>query len=391
MAADVSPSARSAIPPFHVMEVMKAAARRQDQGANVLHLEVGQPSTPAPPAVRSAAAKALESDRLGYTDARGLPELRAAIVAWYARQGISVDRDQVIVTVGASGGFVLALLAALDARNRVGMTEPGYAAYRNIIAALDLELVGIPIDAGSRWVPTPSLVDRAGPLDALVVASPSNPTGTALRRHELAALVEWSEAKGAVLLSDEIYHGITYEEPAASVLELTRSAIVVQSLSKYFSMTGWRLGWLIAPEPLVEPLERLAQNLFISPPTISQLAAVEAFESSEVLDANVGRYAVSRRALLDALARWELPHAPADGAFYLWVDSSGLGIPSPELSRRLLEDIGVALTPGIDFDPIRGDDYLRISYSESPSDVAEAIGRLDGWLTGYRSKRAPAR
>jgi aspartate/methionine/tyrosine aminotransferase len=384
MPFEVSPSQRSAIAPFHVMEVMKAASRRQATRGDVLHLEVGQPSTPAPSAVLAAAAAALTVDRLGYTDALGVPALRQAIASQYRRGGIEVDPSQVVVTVGASGGFVLALLAALDVGDRVGMTEPGYAAYRNIIAALDLELVGIPIDATSRWVPTRQLVEAAGPLDALVVASPSNPTGTALHRSEMEALAEACTSHGAVLISDEIYHGITYGAPAVSALEVTSDAIIVQSFSKYFSMTGWRLGWLVVPPVLVSPLERLAQNLFISPPTLAQLAAVAAFDATGELDGNVDRYAESRRTLLDALARWDLPHAPADGAFYLWVDITRLGMPSTELCRRLLDETGVAVTPGIDFDPVRGEEHLRISYSESPGDIAEAVGRLDAWLTAFR-------
>lgn len=384
MGFEVRPSRRSAIAPFHVMEVMKAAGRRQAAHGDVLHLEVGQPSTPAPAAVLATAATVLEVDRLGYTDALGVPALRSAIASHYLRRGVEVDPEHVAVTAGASGGFVLALLAALDVGARVGITEPGYAAYRNIISALDLELVGIPVDAASRWVPTPRLVEEVGRLDALVIASPSNPTGTALRRDELAALVQVCEERRTVLISDEIYHGISYDAPAVSALEVTRDAIVVQSFSKYFSMTGWRLGWLVVPPVLVSPLERLAQNLFISPPTLAQMSAAAAFDATAELDANVARYAESRRMLVAALARWDLPHAPADGAFYLWVDVARCGIPSSELCRRLLDETGVALTPGIDFDPGRGEHHLRISYSESPDDIAEAIERLERWLTAHR-------
>ncbi len=375
------PSKRSRIAPFHVMEVMKRASERERSHGDVLHLEVGQPSTPAPALVREAAEALLHQHRLGYTDALGVMELRRAIAEHYAGAGRSVDPEQVVVTVGASGGFVLTLLAAFDAGGRVGITEPGYAAYRNIIQSLDLELVGLPVGPASRWVATREIVRAAGPLDGLVVASPSNPTGTSLTAREMRELIDVCETDDIRLVSDEIYHGISYVGPTPSAIDFTSDALVVQSFSKYFSMTGWRLGWLVVPPGLVDTLERLAQNLFISPPTLAQLAAVHAFDAVGELDDNVARYRESREMLVDACRRWGLETAPPDGAFYLWVDVGPLGLTASDVSHEWLSVCGVAVTPGIDFDPERGEGFVRLSFSEAPTDIEEAIGRLDRWMT----------
>jgi len=359
------------------MEVMKRAERRDRTHGDVLHLEVGQPSTPAPLAVRSSAVRLLDAHRLGYTHALGVVELRRRISEYYAeRHGVTVDSGRIAATVGASGGMVLALLAAFDVGDRVGITEPGYAAYRNIVTALGLELVGIPVGPDTRYVPTPRLLDTAAPLDGLIVASPSNPTGTVLTPSELGAIHGWCVTNDVRLLSDEIYHRMSYGGDETSALELDSDVVVLQSFSKYYSMTGWRVGWLVLPDGLVDAVERLAQNLFICPPALAQIAAVAAFDASAELDANVERYRISRGVVLDALARWDLPHAPPDGAFYVWADVSRLGA-GGEVSRRWLDEAGVAVTPGIDFDPVRGGDFVRISYSESPDDVAEAVRRLD--------------
>lgn len=375
----MKPSRRSDIAPFYVMEVMKAAAERQRAGGDVVHLEVGQPSTPAPSVVRKAARRWLEDDRLAYTHAAGDDRLRARIARHYGEAyGVEVAADQVVVTVGASGGFVLALLAAFDAGDRIGITEPGYAAYRNIIEALGLVLVGIRVGPETRYVPTAESVAAAGPLDGLVLASPSNPTGTTLTEAELAAVTGYCAENGIRLISDEIYHGITYEEPAPTAAG--SGALIVQSFSKYFSMTGWRLGWLVAPDDLVRPLERLAQNLVIAAPTLSQLAAVEAFDARAELDANVARYAVNRRVLVDGLESMGITAiAPPDGAFYVWADVSHLAVDSQELCAAWLAGLGVAVTPGIDFDPEAGNRFVRFSYSESTADIVEAVGRLRGW------------
>lgn len=374
----MKPSRRSEIAPFYVMEVMKAAAART--GGDVVHLEVGQPSTPAPAAVLAAARRGLTDDRLAYTHAAGDDRLRARIAAHYSEMyGVDVPADRIVVTVGASGGFVLALLAAFDVGDRVGITEPGYAAYRNIIEALGLELVGIRVGPETRYVPTVESLAAAGPLDGFVLASPSNPTGTTVTGPELAVLAAYCEREGIRLVSDEIYHGITYGGPAPTAAARP-GAIVVQSFSKYFSMTGWRLGWLVAPDDLVRPLERLAQNLVIAAPTLSQLAAVAAFDAAAELDANVARYRTNRDILVEGLASMGITSiAPPDGAFYVWADVSHLSDDSQELCSRWLAELGVAVTPGIDFDPAEGHRFVRFSYSESTADITEAVHRLRSW------------
>lgn len=363
------------------MEMMRAAEQRQAAGGEVLHLEVGQPMTPAPAAVRHAASEALGGDRLGYTTALGLPGLRDRISRWYGeRYAVPVPPERVAVTVGASGGFVLSVLAAFDPGDRVGITEPGYAAYRNVLQALGTEVVPVRVDPGSRFVPTPERLDAAAPLDGLVVASPSNPTGTVLTRDELTGIVAWCRANGVRLVSDEIYHGITYDVEETTVASLDTDAVVVQSFSKYFSMTGWRLGWLVLPEDLVRPVERLAQNLFISAPTVSQLAGIVAFDCTEELDENVARYATRRRILLDGLAACGIGEvAPSDGAFYVWANVTHLG-DAGDLCGRWLDEIGVAAAPGVDFDPTQGRHWVRFSYSESTDVVAEAVRRLRAWV-----------
>lgn len=373
-------SRRAGIPPFYVMEVFKKAHARARLSGDVLHLEVGQPSTPAPAKVRDAASRLLISDRLGYTDALGVASLRERIARYYRnRHGIDVEPGRVAVTVGASGGMVLALLGAFDAGARIGITAPGYAAYRNIVSALDLELVDVRVGPSTRYVPTPDLLDEASGLDGLIVASPSNPTGTQLTDSELFDLAEWCRTRQVTLLMDEIYHGISYMGPAPTILTHHSDAIVLQSFSKYFSMTGWRVGWLVLPSGLVPAIERLAQNLFICPPALAQHAAIPAFDASAELDENVACYAQSRTLLIEALDRWGLSYAPPDGAFYFWVDVSPLG-DSLELADRWLEEAGVAVTPGIDFDPAEGHRFVRLSYSESPDDIAAAIDRLDSLI-----------
>ena len=378
---------RSGIAPFYVMEVMKAAARRAAAGGEVLHLEVGQPSTPAPGAVIEEAKRALSSSRLGYTDAHGVPELRNRISQHYEeRYGELVEVERIAVTVGASGGFVLAVLAAFDEGDRVAMTSPGYSAYRNILAALGIEVVEVPVGPETRFNPTPELLEDLLPLDGLVTASPSNPTGTILTTPEQGRLGAFSEANEVRMIADEIYHGITYgDDPAPTAISHNDHAVVVQSFSKYFSMTGWRLGWLVLPWDLIRPVERLAQNLFISPPTLSQLAAVAAFDCAAELDANVHRYAENRRILIEGLARAGIERiAPADGAFYIYADVSHLTDDSQALSREWLDEIGVAATSGIDFDPAHGHRFIRFSYAESTADITEAAERLVSWAAARR-------
>lgn len=363
---------------------MKAAAHRESRGDEVLHLEVGQPMTPAPRRVREAARRGLLEDRLAYTAATGLASLRNRIGRFYGeRYGLEVSADRVVITIGASAGFVLACLALFDPGDRVAMTVPGYSAYRNVLTALGLELVEIRVDTDTRFVPSVERLEMAGPLDGLVVASPSNPTGVTLTAAEMRRVADFCSTSGTVLISDEIYHGIHFGDQAASALEFNESAVVVQSFSKYFSMTGWRLGWLVAPPEMFRPLERLAQNLFIAPPTVSQLGALEAFDCADELDANVKRYAQSRAILVEGLAEAGIRRiAPPDGAFYVYADISHLGADSPSLCARWLEELGVAATPGIDFDPEQGDRWVRFSYSESTADIAEAVRRLKAWVAG---------
>jgi len=370
------------MPPFHVMEVMRAAEERAQAGGEVLHLEVGQPSTPAPTAVREAAAIALREQTLGYTTALGLPELRERIAAWHrSTQGVVVDPARVVVTAGASGGFVLAFLTAFAPGDRVAVTAPGYPCYRNTLEALGIEPVVVELDPAESYALTPDLLERHGDLDGLVLASPANPTGTMLDETSLDAIAAWCEHRGVLLVADEIYHGITYDRPAAPALGRCDRTVVLNSFSKYFSMTGWRIGWMVVPDELAQSVERAAQNLYICAPVLSQFAACAAFDATEELDGHVHRYARNRSILLDGLhAAGLLRHAPADGAFYVYADVSHLGLPASELGRRWLDELGVAVTPGIDFDARRGEDSVRFSFAGVTAEIAEAVDRIGAWV-----------
>ena len=373
---------RGQVPPFIAMDVLRAANERAAAGEDVLHLEVGQPSTPAPAAVLAAASEALGRETLGYTDALGLRALREAIAAHYHdRYGVSVDAARIVVTTGSSGAFMLAFLAAFDAGDRVALASPAYPAYRNILIALDLEPVELAAGPGERYQMTPELLrSHAGRIDGLIVASPANPTGTMLAPAELAALQSQCRESGIRFISDEIYHGIVYGATEATALEFGEEAIVVNSFSKYFSMTGWRLGWMVVPPDMLRAVECLAQNLYISPPALSQHAAIAAFGCRAELDANVARYGENRALLLEELPKAGFTRfAPADGAFYLYADVAHLTNDSPEFCRRMLREIGVACTPGIDFDPTRGNASLRISFAGSTATMAEAARRLKAW------------
>lgn len=374
---------RGEIPPFFVMEVMRAAAERAAAGGDVLHLEVGQPSTPAPAGAIAAARAALDSDKIGYTEALGTPALRAAIADHYrVCYGVEVPARRVVVTTGSSGGFVLAFLAAFEPGDRVAMAAPGYPCYRNILSALGVEPVEIPTGPETRFQPTAEALARCGRLDGLIVASPANPTGTMISAAEMAALAAFCAERGIRLISDEIYHGIGYDGArAATALAAGDDGIVLNSFSKYFSMTGWRLGWMVVPDDLLRPVECLTQNLFISAPTLSQMAALAAFDCRDELDGHVARYARNRALLLDELPKAGLTRfAPAEGAFYLYADVSHLTDDSEGWCRRLLADTGVAITPGIDFDPARGRGFVRFSFSGSTETVAEAARRLRAWV-----------
>ncbi|BBK31038.1 aspartate/methionine/tyrosine aminotransferase [Stella humosa] len=372
---------RGRIPPFIVMDVVRAAEERAAAGHDVLHMEIGQPSTPAPRGVLAAAQAALAGNVLGYTGAFGLEALRQRLAEWYRlRYGVVVPVERIALTPGSSGAFVLAFLAAFEPGDRVALATPCYPAYRNILTALGIEAVLVPADLEHGFQPTPDLLERAGPLDGVIVASPANPTGTMLAAADLAALAGWCRAKGVRLVSDEIYHGITFGVDGVTALAFDQDAVVINSFSKYFSMTGWRLGWMIVPADMVRAVECLAQNLFISPPTLSQHAAIAAFDCVPELEENVARYARNRALLLDELPKAGFDRlAPADGAFYIYADVAHLTNDSTLFCRRMLEEVGIAATPGVDFDPERGNRTLRFSFAGATETMAEAARRLVAW------------
>ena len=378
-------SSRGEIPPFIVMDVMAAATEREAEGNAVFHLEVGQPGTPAPAGVLAAAKRALETQRLGYTVALGIPELRSAIAGHYqSYHGVTVDPARVVVTTGSTGGFVLSFLAAFDAGDRVATVAPGYPCYRHILSAFGIEPVVLETEAEHRFQPTPELLDEAmrqtGQLDGLIVASPSNPTGTMLDSDAMRDLRAFCRTHGIRMISDEIYHGITYDQKAKTALEFGDDAVVINSFSKYFSMTGWRLGWMVVPGDMLRAIECLAQNLFVSPPSLSQLAAVAAFDCIEELDLNVERYAANRRLLLDQLPKAGFDRlAPVDGAFYIYADVSNRTDDSVSFCSRILNETGVAVTPGLDFDPVRGHRFVRFSFAESTESISAAAAALIEW------------
>ncbi|MEZ5379465.1 MAG: aminotransferase class I/II-fold pyridoxal phosphate-dependent enzyme [Acidimicrobiales bacterium] len=374
-------SRRSQIAPFHVMEVMRQAQEHESAGNEVLHLEVGQPGTPAPAGARAAAIAAIGTATLGYTAALGTPELRARIARWYdERHQLAVDPGCVVVTTGASGSCVLAFLALWDPGDRVAVIEPGYPCYRNDLEALGIDVVGLPVDIADQCKPTIEQLDALLPLDGLVLASPSNPTGTVLADHELQALARWADVNEVRLVVDEIYHGITFDRPATTALAHSANVVVFNSFSKYFSMTGWRLGWIVAPLDLIAPLERLAQNLSICAPSVSQVAGLAAFDDLAELDANVAVYAENRRIMLEGLANAGFDElAPADGAFYVWASIRHLGMDAVDLCQQWLRELDIAVTPGIDFDPRRGHDFVRFSYAGSTAHITEAMHRLGRW------------
>jgi len=373
---------RGQIAPFIVMDVLRAANERAATGADVLHLEIGQPSTPAPRGVLAAAHRALDSDPLGYTDTLGLPRLREAISRHYmVTYGAAVDPARIVVTTGSSAGFILAFLAAFEPGDRVALAAPGYPAYRNILTALDLVPVELPTGPAQRFQPTIELLAReGGGLAGLILASPANPTGTMLAPDELAGIAHYCAAAGIRLVSDEIYHGIAYGMAQATALASNADAIVVNSFSKYFSMTGWRIGWMVLPPEMLRSVECLAQNLFVAPPSLSQHAALAAFDCGDELAANVARYAENRALLLEELPKAGFERiAPADGAFYLYADVAHLTNDSRDFCARMLREIGVAATPGIDFDPARGHGTLRLCFAGATDAIAEAARRIKGW------------
>jgi aspartate/methionine/tyrosine aminotransferase len=376
-------SSRGQVPPFIVMDVMREANWLEAAGRDILHLEVGQPSTAAPAGVLEAARKAMDTDKLGYTEALGIPPLRSRIAQHYHDMyGIVLAEERVVVTTGSSGGFILAFLSAFDAGDRVALADPGYPAYRNILESLGIEIVGLPATADDRFQPTPALLDAVpGEIDGLIVASPANPTGTMLSDADMKSLTAYCGDRGIRFISDEIYHGITYDRPGISALSHTESAFVINSFSKYYSMTGWRVGWMIVPEDLHRSVECLAQNIFISAPALSQHAALAAFDCTEELDGNVARYGANRDLLLQELPRAGLDwFAPADGAFYIYADVGHLTNDSEEFCRRMLVEAGIATAPGTDFDPDRGRSTIRLSFAGDKETMASATARLKHWI-----------
>lgn len=377
-------SSRSAVDPFIVMDVMEQARALEAAGRQIIHMEVGQPGTPAPRAARAALARAMEDDPLGYTVALGLPALRARIARlyhdWY---GLTLDPARVVVTSGSSAAFILAFTALFDAGDRVALGEPGYPSYRQILRALDLVPVGLATQAANRLQPVPD--DLTDGLAGLIVASPGNPTGTMLDHDQMAALISACAARGIAFVSDEIYHGIQYENRAVSALEISDDVYVINSFSKYFSMTGWRVGWMVVPPDHVRVIERLAQNLFICPPHASQVAALAALDAGDELAANLAIYAGNRQLMLDGLPRAGFGNfAPPDGAFYIYCDVSDLTDDSRALAAELLEHAGVAVTPGLDFDPLRGHMTLRFSYARARADIVEGLRRLDVYMNARK-------
>lgn len=374
-------SRRSQIDPFIVMDVMEAAAKAEAAGRHIIHMEVGQPGTPAPAGARAAVAAAMEEGALGYTVALGLPALRERITGWYkSRHGLDISPERIIVTSGASGAFLLAFSALFDAGDKVALGAPGYPSYRQILKALSLTPVDIQTREQDRFQPAPDLLPDD--VKGLIVASPANPSGTMLDKSSLAALIEATAARGAAFVSDEIYHGIEYDKRAVSALEITDDVYVINSFSKYHSMTGWRVGWMVVPEDHIRTIERLAQNMFICAPHVAQVAALAAMECGDALDANIEVYRRNRDLMIAGLAEAGFARiAPPDGAFYVYADVSAFTDDSRAFAAEILEKAGVAVTPGLDFDPARGHATLRFSYARSTADIEEGLRRLKVFMS----------
>ncbi len=385
----LKPSRRAAVAPFMAMDVLARARRLEQAGRHIVHMELGEPGAPAPLAVRQAAAAALGEGRVGYGEAMGDAPLRQRIARHYTEHyGVEVAPDRVLAATGSSGAFLLAFLAGFDAGARIGVARPGYPAYANILEALGLVMVPIEVGPATRFAPTAGLIEaahRRGRLDGVLLASPANPTGSMVAPAELEKICAFCEDAGVLLVSDEIYHRLEYEGRAETALRFARDAIVVNSFSKYYAMTGWRLGWTVAPESLVRPMERLQQSLAICAPTLSQRAALAAFDATAELEAIKAGYAQSRELLLRRLPEIGLPRfAPPDAAFYIYADISHLTDDSARFCATMLDEAGVAVTPGVDFDRARGGATMRLSYAGPPEDVALGVERLGAWLSRSR-------
>ncbi len=376
-------SQRGAVKPAYLMEVLEAANKAEKSGRSIIHMEVGEPVTGVPKMAKEFAIKTLTDTHLGYTETLGIPGLRQKVANLYShRHQIDLSPDRVVITTGSSGGFILAFLAAFDAGDRVVLSSPSYPAYRNILTAMDIEPIVLPSDSETQCQLSPKLLDSIdGQIDGVLVASPANPTGSMLSADELRQLIDYCDDRQIRFISDEIYHGITYEKEAETALKYKDEVIIISGFSKYFCMTGWRLGWMVVPGDMLVNIKRLSQNLYISPPAISQYVAIEALDCGEELDENVVRYAQNRNYLLETLPNIGISKfAPADGAFYLFADVSNLTNDSTTFCHRMLEETGVATTPGIDFDPILGHRFLRFSYAGYTDAIIEATQRLREWL-----------
>ncbi len=378
-----SPSRRGGTPPFHVMEVARAATERQRTHDDAILLCVGQPATPAPRVVREAAAQAVADEVLGYTVSAGRDDLRALIADYYRSQGADVSADRVVISTGSSAAFSLVILAAFEAGDVIAMARPGYPAYRNTLLSLGCQVADLPVGEASRYQPTVELLEALPTKPAgLVIASPANPTGTIIDPDQLAALAAWCRANDCLLISDEIYHGISYGRPCATAA-VDDQAVVLGSLSKYHSMTGWRLGWAVLPQWLARPVELLQGNLAICAPAVSQAAALAAFgpQAAQELDGHVRRYARNRELLLKRLPELGITgFAPPDGAFYVWCDVTHLTSDSQRWCAQLLSDTGVALAPGVDFDQVDGHTKVRLSFCGETAELATALDRLEEYL-----------
>jgi aspartate/methionine/tyrosine aminotransferase len=381
----IRPSARSDVPPFMVMDVMAAAARIEAAGGRVIHMEVGQPAAAAPASAIAAARAALASGRLGYTETLGMASLRARIARHYDETyGVAIDPGRVVVTTGSSAAFILTFLALFEPGDRVAVALPGYPPYRHILSALGCEAVAIETTQATRWAITPEMLlaeHRKAPLTGVLVASPANPTGTMMTAEALRDLIAAAHSEGIRFISDEIYHGLDYAFPAETAARVSDDCVIINSFSKYFCMTGWRVGWVVAPEPLVRPLDRLQGNLAVCVPTLSQIAAEAAFDGRAEMEAVKHGYEENRRILLDGLPKAGFDtFLPVDGAFYLYADVSRFSDDSFEFAKRMLAQTHVAATPGVDFDPLKGRHFIRFCYAGATADMHEAVERLANWL-----------
>jgi len=381
----MAPSARSDVPAFMVMDVMAAAARIEAAGGRVIHMEVGQPAAPAPATAIAAARAALVSGRVGYTETLGIPTLRARIARHYQEAyGIAIDPARIIVTTGSSAGFILAFLVLFEPGDRVAIALPGYPPYRHILTALGCEPVAIETTRATRWAVTPEMLltaHRRAPLKGVLIASPANPTGTMMTGEALRDLVAAADDAGIRFISDEIYHGLDYAFAPETAARLSDDAVIINSFSKYFCMTGWRIGWMVAPEPLVRPIDRLQGNLAISVPMLSQVAAEAAFDGRAEMEAVKHGYEVNRRILLEGLPKAGFENIlPVDGAFYLYADVARFCDDSFAFAQRMLEETHVAATPGVDFDPLQGRHFIRFCYAGAAAEMHEAVERIGAWL-----------